>query len=71
MNLSLAAASSLCDCSRMGVIRRAQKIGFVSQKRRRFLPLLLWRLSKAQTHAASVFVDEVNTRCLESTSYDV
>ena len=30
--------------------------------------LLLWRLSKAQTHAASVFVDEGNPRELERPS---
>jgi hypothetical protein len=37
-------------------------IGFVSEKGRGpFLPLLLWRLSKAHTWPAAVLVDELET----------
>ena len=38
------------------------EIGFVSQKRRRFSPLLLWRLSKAHAWSATVRVDELEAR---------
>jgi hypothetical protein len=39
---------------------RTQKIGFVSQKRRRFSPFLLWRLSKAHTGPVTVLVNELD-----------
>jgi hypothetical protein len=45
-----------------------QKIGFVSQKRRRFSPLLLWRLSKAHAWSATVLLDELDAGSLQGSS---
>jgi len=44
------------------------EIGFVSQKRRRFSPLLLWRLSKAHAWSATVLLDECKARELQDGS---
>jgi hypothetical protein len=40
-------------------------IGFVSQKRSRFSPLLLWRPSKAHAWSATILVNELDPRLLE------
>jgi hypothetical protein len=40
----------------------AQKIGFVSRKRRRFSLLLLWRLPKPNAGSATVLVNELDAQ---------
>jgi hypothetical protein len=41
-------------------VRSHDKIGFVSQKSGRLLPLRLWRLPKADTRSATILVDELD-----------
>jgi hypothetical protein len=48
---------------------KSKRIGFVSQKRRRFSPLLLWRPSKAHAWAATVFLDKLDTAFFQSRAY--
>jgi hypothetical protein len=51
---------------------RRRKIGFVSQNyRRRFLPLWLGRLPKADAWPATVLVDELDPGFFKGSSYDI
>jgi hypothetical protein len=45
---------------------KSSQTGFVSQKRGRVSPLLLWRLSKANAGSATVLVDELDAGGFES-----
>jgi hypothetical protein len=51
---------------------KAEKLGsFRKNVANRFLPFLLWRLSKAHTRSAPVLVDELHASFLKGSSDDV
>jgi hypothetical protein len=57
--------------SKVALLRSHGKIGFVSRKSGRSLPLLLWRLPKSNAGSATVLVDELNPGFLKGSSYDI
>jgi hypothetical protein len=50
--------------SKVALLRSHDKIGFVSRKSGRSLPLLLWRLPKSNAASATVLVDELGVDSL-------
>ena len=57
--------------SKVALLRSHDKIGFVSRKSGRSLPLLLWRLPKSNAGSAPVLVDKFNAGFFKGASYGV